>query len=391
MSDGDKNEMPSEGFRQIKTNNGGEALSDTELSENISDSSFRKQSEQLRIARVRKFKNALLQKGDDKNETPSDSGGLSEYKTRLRELINDPVDTNIEGAAKETCGKSATEKINRENGKNLLTAGSDDSKPTVRTSHEGHRKRLRAAVSIDRKLEAMSDVEILETALSYFIPRKDTNAAAHEILAKHSLAQVLSDAPNTMAGVKNVTELAVKVIDAIGDIGVFCGASEVRLATREAAVGYFCMALFGDEKRGTHVVYLDERAGLIAHEVYGGDAYVDTKRIAGGVYAHDAKYVMIGRREYELFFSAFDYIESIDVLAEILESMDSKLLDCFIFNEFGYYSLSGGAFGKGNGVFTFTPLSAVVASPELCEKLAKKALADRAKKENSRKDDQHDS
>lgn len=372
------------------------------VSKENNDALYREDAEKRRARRISKFTDAILDEAT--TETAPDKSAqdaLSEYKRRMSEIAGGTAgrvinDASVRHAAREKYEKKRGSKSDKQT---TDKATPDDKRTTDRSSmseppaesklnpHEGHRKRLRTAVSKDKYLDAMSDVEIMETVLSYLIPRKDTKAAAHEILERATLAQVLRDTPTALAGVKNVTELAVKVIEAISDVNIWHGASEVRLADRVAVVNYLGMILFGDGARGTHVAYLDKYARLIAHEVYSGDAVVDAKRIVGAVYAHDAAYVIVGRREYELFFSAFDYIESVDVLAEILENMDARLLDCLIFNEFGYYSLSGGAFGKGDGVFTFTPLSAVAASPDICEKLAKKAIMDYATNEKSNKPD----
>lgn len=48
--------------------------------------------------------------------------------------------------------------------------------------HGGHRRRLRESARRDGDLDAFSDIEILETLLSFVIPQRNTNPLAHRLL-----------------------------------------------------------------------------------------------------------------------------------------------------------------------------------------------------------------
>ena len=56
-------------------------------------------------------------------------------------------------------------------------------KEAIRLVHEGHRQRLKERFASDRGAGLM-DHELLELLLSYAIPRKDTNALAHELIRR---------------------------------------------------------------------------------------------------------------------------------------------------------------------------------------------------------------
>ena len=47
--------------------------------------------------------------------------------------------------------------------------------------HEGHRERMRRQLKTSG-MDSLSDVQVLEVALYYAIPRRDTNEIAHALL-----------------------------------------------------------------------------------------------------------------------------------------------------------------------------------------------------------------
>jgi len=61
--------------------------------------------------------------------------------------------------------------------------------------HEGHRQRLKERFRSEG-LDSFTDVQVLELALFYCIPRKDTNPIAHRLLDHFGgLSQVLEASP----------------------------------------------------------------------------------------------------------------------------------------------------------------------------------------------------
>ena len=49
--------------------------------------------------------------------------------------------------------------------------------------HEGHRERMRRQLKTSG-MDSLSDVQVLEVALYYAIPRRDTNEIAHALLSR---------------------------------------------------------------------------------------------------------------------------------------------------------------------------------------------------------------
>ena len=74
--------------------------------------------------------------------------------------------------------------------------------------HDGHRERLRSRVE-KYGLESLEDHEKLEFLLFSFIPRRDTNPIAHELLSTFgSLRGVLDSEPEQLASIKGMTQNA---------------------------------------------------------------------------------------------------------------------------------------------------------------------------------------
>lgn len=79
--------------------------------------------------------------------------------------------------------------------------------------HAGHRERLRAKFDRDSEMIVFEDHEALEFHLSLVIPRKDTNALAHELLRVFgSLDAVLCATPRELFQVKNMTASAAYLL-----------------------------------------------------------------------------------------------------------------------------------------------------------------------------------
>ncbi len=73
---------------------------------------------------------------------------------------------------------------------------------------EGHRERLRDRV-IKQGIDSLLEHEILELFLYSYIPRKDTNPIAHELIKTFgSLAKVIDASPEELMCVKNMTKNA---------------------------------------------------------------------------------------------------------------------------------------------------------------------------------------
>ena len=84
--------------------------------------------------------------------------------------------------------------------------------------HDGHRKRRRD-MFLARGLAGMADHEVLELALFYALPRRDTNALAHHLIMEFgSLEGVLTAMPEELERVAGIGESAAVLLKLLGEV-----------------------------------------------------------------------------------------------------------------------------------------------------------------------------
>ena len=88
-------------------------------------------------------------------------------------------------------------------------------------SHYGHRSRLRDRVSKDG-LANFQDYQVLEYALSFVIPYRDTNPIAHDLINKFgSFAGVLEAREEDLQSVKGMGEVSAFFLTSLVQIFAF--------------------------------------------------------------------------------------------------------------------------------------------------------------------------
>lgn len=84
--------------------------------------------------------------------------------------------------------------------------------------HEGHRERLRSRF-LEQGLDGFEDHNVLELLLFYALPRRDTNALAHELMnAFGSLSAVFDASPEALTRVSGVGQNAAALIRLVPEI-----------------------------------------------------------------------------------------------------------------------------------------------------------------------------
>ena len=123
--------------------------------------------------------------------------------------------------------------------------------------HDGHRQRLKERF-LRSGLDSFTDVQVLELALFYCIPRKDTNPIAHALLEHFgSLSQVLEASVEELQNVPGIGENTATYLTMLPQIGRFYlvdrSQREVILPTIDKCGAYLVPYFFG---RGTESVFL---------------------------------------------------------------------------------------------------------------------------------------
>lgn len=234
--------------------------------------------------------------------------------------------------------------------------------------HGGHRRRLRAAARSDRDLDSFSDIEILETLLSFVIPQRNTNPIAHSLLDRFgSLLGVFRARRDELYEVSGMTRTAAELFGILTVICLWNGAPQISIAGHADAAAFFGAVYMGGASDGTRVAYLDGGFGLLAVEKLSDSD--DVTPIIGSVCRYSASYVIVSRRESGLFPSRFEPTEKLARLSEILRSVDARLLDCFVFTDYGYYTLGDATAGRCMPEYIFVPAYATALAPELARML----------------------
>lgn len=134
--------------------------------------------------------------------------------------------------------------------------------------HEGHRQRLKKRF-LQEGMEHFEDHEVLELMLYYTIPRRDTNAIAHNLL-KHfgSLAQVMEAPVTELMKVAEVGENAAIFLSALN---AFCryyqvsrSNTQVILQTIEACGDYLLPFFYGRRNETVYLLCLDAKCKVLS-------------------------------------------------------------------------------------------------------------------------------
>lgn len=138
-------------------------------------------------------------------------------------------------------------------------------------THEGHRKRLRAKL-LSSQFDYLCAHELIELLTFYTIPRKDTNALAHEILNHFdgNFSAVFDAAPGELRKIPGVGDNTVGLILLITCILRELEKEKLKkmtsLTTREEIAEYAVGLFAGHQKEAFYAIFLNNAGKVIAHE-----------------------------------------------------------------------------------------------------------------------------
>ena len=128
--------------------------------------------------------------------------------------------------------------------------------------HDGHRQRKRQQF-LSHGPESMADHELLELALFYAIPRRDTNETAHRLLDQFgSLDRVLSAPEQELEKVEGVGQGAAVLLRLMGSIGDRARRPEREekiVASVDQAGAYFLRLLDGQRTEQLYQLCVDAK------------------------------------------------------------------------------------------------------------------------------------
>lgn len=140
----------------------------------------------------------------------------------------------------------------------------------TRPDYIGHRQRIKEKYE-KSGMERWLDYEVLELALSYAIPRKDTKTIAKELLSRFkSLNGVLNADRKELQGINGVSKHSALFLNLLKDISVLYVEKGIHnkdlLSTPQLVYDYLKVSLKGLTDEEFKMLFLDNRNQLIAME-----------------------------------------------------------------------------------------------------------------------------
>ncbi|MCL2485628.1 MAG: DNA repair protein RadC [Endomicrobia bacterium] len=217
----------------------------------------------------------------------------------------------------------------------------------TKADYLGHRKRLKERFS-EKNLKDFAGYEILEFALTFAIPRKDTKPLAKELIKKFgSLKQVLDASCEELQTVKGISEHTSLFISFLKQTALLYRYLEIKegesLSSPQEVVNYLISALSGEKIEKFCAVMLNSGNKVIeCVELEKGTvnkSVVMPRKIAEAALKYKSASVIIAHNHPggTLKPSQND-IEATKAVYSALKSIDVALLDHIIISNGNYFS-----------------------------------------------------
>lgn len=205
--------------------------------------------------------------------------------------------------------------------------------------HKNHRKRMRSRL-LNSDIDAFEDHEILEMLLYYSVPRKDTNALAHELLDRFGSFRGLVEAdPKDLMSVSMIGEHSVAFFSLISEfMRRYSCEGEKRTEkydTIEKIGEYFVKKYIGVNTETVYVMLLDNSLKLIeckkVHEGSVNSAGFDIRKIYQYATARNVPNIVLAHNHPGgVAVPTSDDINSTVILAQGCEILGLNILEHII-------------------------------------------------------------
>ena len=211
--------------------------------------------------------------------------------------------------------------------------------------HEGHRERVRNKIK-KFGFECLEDHEKLEYLLFPFVPRRDTNPIAHELIAAFgSYKKVLDADYDLLLSVKGVSENAALFLSSLPDAfsAYLLAETEQNLGTPGACAEAVITRIGRKKEEYFLTYYLDENCAVIKSEIVGGNrrsVTVDREQLVATAVKCHATYVVMGHNHPNGNLSPSDAdLDMTNRIAQALGMVGVQLADHLIVSSFEYHSM----------------------------------------------------
>ena len=206
--------------------------------------------------------------------------------------------------------------------------------------HQGHRERLRKRY-LEQGLDSLADHEVLELLLFQFLPYRNTNDIAHELINKFgNLTNVLEATADQLMTVKGISKVTATNLSLIKQVFYRCQRSylDKKQSTKLSDVLHYAYTMLtaGDFERSL-VIYMDASGKVVNKKSYCSQndvgVTVAIKEIVADALTLSATAVLLchGHVKSSTNASKAD-IDFTNQLQTTLSGVGIKLLDHAIFN-----------------------------------------------------------
>ena len=214
--------------------------------------------------------------------------------------------------------------------------------------HEGHRQRLKERF-LKGGLDSFTDVQVLELALFYCIPRKDTNPIAHALLDHFgSLSQVLEASVEELQKVPGIGENTAVFLTMLTQIGRFYlvdrGQREVILNTIEKCGTYLLPYFFGRSVETVFLLCLDAKCKVLCCREVGqgsvNSAGISIRKIVEVALGANATSVVLAHNHPSgLALPSAEDVQTTQRVAAALNAVEVYLADHIVVADGDYVSI----------------------------------------------------
>ena len=225
--------------------------------------------------------------------------------------------------------------------------GTKDKKKNL---HIGHRQRLLNQIH-NFGLDNMTEVQVLEFVLTFFIPRKDTNDIAHLLLDEFgSIKKVLDASPEELMKIDGIGERTAKLLTLLPDVFFYYKESglknkKVFLKNLNATVEFLQSVFEGKTHEEFYILFLNAKQELIKFEKITtgsqNEVSISCQDIVNKASKYKPNYIILAHNHPEgtPIPSAND-IKTTNKIVKMLYYHQLMILDHIIIGVDDYYSFS---------------------------------------------------
>ena len=216
-------------------------------------------------------------------------------------------------------------------------------------THDGHRQRLKERF-LEEGLDGFTQIQALELALFYCIPRKDTNPIAHELLEHFGgLSQVLEAPVEELARVPGMGESSAAFLRLITELGryylVHRSSQASVLPTLEHCAEYLVPRFFGRRVETVFLLCLDAKCKVLCCKEVGEGSVNSTgisvrKIVETALGANATSVVLAHNHPSGVALPSGEDIQTTRRIAMALSTVEITLVDHIVVADGDYVSMA---------------------------------------------------